>query len=192
MKRSQTRSDRYALALLGLAALAAVLGGGPAPSEALPGLVGDKVLADLAGEWKGDWEDTVYNVSGPVELTVTPKEGGYDAVGTIDLSSINSLWGVQSGTATGTIAGETLSFTFTADLVGNGSGTLNGDAGDGSGVVTGFMEFGAFTFTGTATGSEISGSFDFTSPSGGAGVVTLTRTVPNEAATWSDLKAAWR
>jgi len=189
---SRTRLDRYLLALIGLAALAAVLAGRPAPTGARPVLTADKAAPDLAGSWKGTWEDTRYGVSGEVTMDITAVAGGYEATGTIDLTEIDPLVGVRSGTATGTLEGDVLTFSFSADMVGNGSGTLNGAAGDGTGTVTSPLSFGDFTFTGTAAEGEISGTFDFTSPTGGEGVVSLTPTVAAETATWSDVKQTWR
>ena len=192
MTADRTALDRYLLALILAAALAAAVGGPAAPEPARAIVAVDKASPDLEGSWKGTWEDTVYQVSGAVTMDVTANLLGYDATGTIDLTSINPVWGVRSGTATGTLAGDELTFTFTADMVGNGSGTLNGADGTGSGTVTGFMEFGGFTFAGTVASGSITGTFDFTSPSGGAGNVTLSPAVPAERATMSGVKAAWR
>lgn len=49
---------------------------------------------------------------------------------------------------------------------------------------------GDFTMMGTATPSEIVATFDDTT--GGEGNISLTRTVANENASWSELKSDWR
>jgi hypothetical protein len=41
--------------------------------------------------------------------------------------------------------------------------------------VTGALNLGAFTFSGTATQTTITGVFNFTSPTGGNGTATLTK-----------------
>ncbi|HUO83641.1 MAG TPA: Ig-like domain-containing protein [Thermoanaerobaculia bacterium] len=128
----------------------------------------------LAGTWVGTWEDTRYNVSGTLEATFTVNGSNVTATGVIGLQSLQL--GNETGSGTGTVSGETLNFTFSADTVGNGSGSLSaGGAGSGAGSVTGVLNFGAFTYTGTVTPTEISGTFAFTSPTGGHGVASLTK-----------------
>jgi len=144
----------------------------------------------LEGHWTGTWEDTIYSVSGSAEATFSIVCGQVVASGTIDLSEIpGGLVGIEAGTGIGTIAGDTLSFTFESGMVGGGSGTLvqagllaasrsaaaGVNVGSGSGSVTAPLNFGAFTFEGTVTGTTIAGTFDFTSKTGGAGNVSLTK-----------------
>jgi len=143
----------------------------------------------LEGHWTGTWEDTVYSKSGAVEATFSIVCGQVVASGTIDLTDISGALGIQAGTGLGTLNGGVLEFTFEAEMVGSGSGTLApADAladprgaslgtsnGSGSGSVTAPLSFGAFTFTGTAGLTTISGTFDFTSKTGGAGNVSLTK-----------------
>lgn len=138
------------------------------PSSAAP------AFSSLAGSWKGTWTDTRYNVSGPLSATFTVNGSAVTATGTIGLQSLGL--GNESGTGSGTISGQTLNFTFGAATVGNGSGTLSTTGpGSGSGSVTAPLNFGAFTFTGSVSGTTISGNFNFTSPTGGQGTATLTK-----------------
>lgn len=128
----------------------------------------------LEGTWVGTWTDTRYDVSGTLEATFTVNGSTVTATGVIGLESLSL--GKETGSGTGTVSGETLNFTFSADTVGTGSGSLDaGREGSGSGSVTGVLNFGAFTYTGTVTESEISGTFNFTSPTGGNGVASLTK-----------------
>lgn len=132
----------------------------------------------LAGNWSGTWKDTRYNVMGTVQASFQVSGNTVTANGVIGLQSLGL--GNETGTGDGTVAGDTLSFNFSASTVGSGSGTLkltsaaNGD-GSGSGSVTGTLNFGAFNFTGTANATTISGTFQFTSPTGGNGDVDLTK-----------------
>lgn len=131
-------------------------------------------FAFLHGTWTGTWEDTIYDVSGALEATFAVNGSNVTASGVIGLQEF--ALGDKSGSGSGTISGPTLSFTFTSDAFGSGSGTLDaGGCGSGTGTVTGTLEFGAFTFAGSANPTTISGTFDFTSPSGGKGVASLTK-----------------
>lgn len=139
----------------------------------------------LEGHWSGTWEDTIYEVSGAVEATFSIVCGQVVAAGVIDLSDLGL--GSQSGTGIGTVAGDTLSFTFEAAMVGGGSGTLTlagaaggaqigaSGTGSGSGSVTAPLSFGPFTFSGSVTATTITGTFDFTNPGGGEGDVSLAK-----------------
>ena len=139
-----------------------------------PGVTPPSPFSFLAGTWEGTWEDTRYDVSGTLEATFTVTGSNVTATGVIGLASLGL--GNETGTASGTVSGDTLSFTFSSDRVGNGSGDLNtGGSGSGFGSVTAPLNFGAFNFEGSATETVISGTFAFTSPSGGNGVATLTR-----------------
>ena len=185
----------YLFTLFTLAALLSLASADPAhrATPPPPTSTAMRTVPDLGGSWTGTWHDTRYDVQGELTMTIIVAGSNWTGSGTIDLSSIG--WpgvGTMSGTASGTLSGNTLTFSFNAADVGTGSGTLIDGSGSGDGSVTAPMNFGAYTFTGTVTGTEISGTFDFLSPSGGNGDVVLTRTVSDEAVTWSGLKAAWR
>jgi len=139
-----------------------------------PGTSTSSPFSYLTGTWKGTWTDTRYNVSGSLEATFTVSGSTVTATGVIGLENLGL--GKETGSGTGTVSGQTLNFTFTSNTVGNGSGSLSsGGAGSGSGTVTGVLNFGAFTYTGNVTQTEISGTFEFTSATGGYGVAILTR-----------------
>jgi hypothetical protein len=87
-------------------------------------------LADILGTWTGTWTDTVFNVGGSLDFEITEDAGTYSATGDIGLQVLGL--GVESGTATGVVAGNTLSFNFSSGTVGNGAGSLI-DTGPGSG-----------------------------------------------------------
>ncbi len=194
MLRSRSPLRLYLTVLFVAAGLLAILGAAPGRHRATPAApLSPVAVPDLTGHWQGTWEDTIYFVQGDVSMDVTVDGNDWNATGSIDLTSIG--WpgiGVMTGSASGTLSGNTLTFTFSADSVGDGEGTLVDGNGSGTGSVTAPMSFGAFTFTGTVTASEITGTFDFTSPSGGEGNVSLTRAVAYEDASWSELKASWR
>ena len=131
-------------------------------------------FAFLAGSWSGTWTDTQYGVDGSLSATFTVTCTGVEATGVIGMQDFGM--GEVSGSGTGTLSGSTLTFTFQAAAMGSGSGTLQAatDAGSGSGSLTQSpVAFGAFTFTGTASPSGITGTFDFTSPTGGEGNASL-------------------
>ena len=139
-----------------------------------PGTATPSPFSSLEGTWVGTWTDTRYDVSGTLQANFTVNGSAVTASGEIGLESLGL--GKETGSGTGTVSGDMLNFTFTADTVGAGTGSLNaGGAGSGGGTVTGVLNFGAFTYTGTVTESEISGTFNFTSPTGGNGVASLTR-----------------
>ncbi len=159
------------------------------------------VFPDLQGTWSGTWTDTLYSVTGAVTFVIWHEGADYEATGSIDLSALGA--GVLGGTASATDNGTTLDVTFTCTNLGNGTVALNSvnnaaakltASGTGSGSVSGgALEFGAFTLTGTASETEITGSFDFTSPGGGKGIATMTRaSVPVETESWGSVKAAFR
>src|ERR1035437_5575109 len=130
-------------------------------------------LPSLGGTWHGTWVDTRYGVSGAItSVVLTQTATTFAGTGTIDLSSLGL--GVQNGTAAGTIAGNVITFTFTAAGIGSGNGSLNGPAGSGTGGGTA-LNFGNFTFTGTASATQITGPFQFTSQIGGNGTITVTK-----------------
>ena len=130
-------------------------------------------LPALSGTWSGTWVDTRYNVSGAITAVLTQNGTTFSGTGTIDLTALGI--GIQSGTASGTISGNNITFTFNAAGVGSGTGSLTGTGGSGSGVVAGALNFGAFNFTGTASDILISGTFNFTSPTGGNGTIIVNK-----------------
>lgn len=130
-------------------------------------------LPSVAGTWSGTWVDDRYNVSGSINAVLTQTATTFSGTGTIDLTALGL--GIQSGTAAGTISGNTMTFTFNAANVGSGSGTLAGTGGSGTGNIEAPLNFGAFTFTGTASNSQIAGLFNFTSPTGGNGTINVTK-----------------
>lgn len=186
MARRTWTTPLYLAALLIGATLLPRADRGDAQARRL-GLSGAAELPSLAGDWLGSWQDTIYSVGGELDMTFEVAGSQYDATGVIDLRSLGL--GDEPGTLTGQANGDLLTFDFQAATVGTGSGTLNGDAGQGTGTVTAPLNFGDFTFIGTATDSQIDGTFDFTSPSGGAGVVHLTKTVSVQDRTWGAIKA---
>jgi hypothetical protein len=143
--------------------------GGGTPTE--PVVVTESEFAFLVGTWTGTWTDTVFDVEGTLSATMTMSGTDVDATGVIGLQALGL--GDEEGVATGTISGDTLTFTFEATSVGTGEGTFSGGVGSGMGSVMGMLDFGDFTFEGTATETTIDGTFQFTAPSGGSGVATL-------------------
>ena len=188
MAQNTGRTYVYTAGVVLAALLIAQLDHGEAEAgRAFGQLTAGGTLPELAGDWVGTWQDTVYSVSGSVSMTVTTNGSQFDATGVIDMSPFGM--GDVSGTATGQSSGDVLTFDFSAALVGNGSGTLNGSDGEGTGTVTSPLDFGAFTFEGSASDAGIDGAFDFTSPTGGAGVVELTKSVSVQYQSWGALKA---
>jgi len=122
----------------------------------------------------------------------------YGATGTIDVTEINPLLGELEGSGSGTASGGTLSGTFTCTDLGNGQGTLEAGSprgavgvamASGSGTVTAPIGFGPFTFEGEIVGDAMTGSFDFTNPSGGKGVAALARKLsPVVSESWGGVK----
>jgi hypothetical protein len=161
---------------------------GPAGGTAV--LRGDP-LPSLVGMWAGTWQDTVYTVGGTFSFVIVGGPGdSLQATGEIDLSDLGI--GLQNGTAAGLVTGNTLDFEFTAASVGTGTGSVAGVAGQGSGTVTAPLSFGDFTFTGSIGNGEISGTFDFTSPTGGAGTASLQLLQSVDRESWGGVKSRYR
>jgi hypothetical protein len=168
--------------------------GGTGHGEAAYAAGGER-LPDLAGSWLGTWEDTIYvGFSGDLSWTIYIDGSTMTANGIIDLSDLGL--GLMPGSAEGTISGEpgrsTLDFTFTAGSVGGGVGTITGNLASGSGNVIPPLDFGAFTFQATVSDTQMRGTFDFTSPGGGAGKVLMTKDTPVEASSWGVVKDRYR
>jgi hypothetical protein len=130
------------------------------------------VVAKFLGHWSGTWTDTVFNVSGTMEVWISRDGDTFTVTGTIGLSELSL--GSSSGTAEVSFIGNLITFTFSDAVLGSGSGTINGNTI--SGVDTTSL-FGPFTFSGSISedGNTISGQFTFTDPGTGAGVVELTK-----------------
>jgi len=149
-------------------------------------------LADILGTWTGTWTDTVFSVSGNLDFVVTEDGGSYTATGDIDLGILGL--GVESGSATGSVTQGILSFAFNSGMVGTGGGSLD-DAGNsiGTGAVTGSLNFGTFSFAGTVTSTQMTGSFEFITAGSGKGIATLTKTTTAVAVEpWGEVKDRYR
>jgi len=157
--------------LLAMGCAADKEGGGGSPTE--PGEITESEFAFLVGVWTGTWTDTTFGVEGTLSATFAVSGNTVEATGVIGLQSLGL--GDETGTATGTIDGDSLTFTFEADTVGSGEGSVAGGMASGMGTVLGILDFGDFTFEGTAGETTIDGTFEFTAPSGGSGVATLTK-----------------
>ena len=190
----------YALALFALAALLAAAGGGQSGAPLAPAAASagsPLALPQLTGSWSGTWTDTLYAVSGAVTLVIWNEGSGYAANGTIDVTGISGMLGVLGGGATGVDNGVTLDVQFDCTDLGGGTVVLTPDGGGGataagSGNVMSPLNFGPFTLTGTASDTEIVGSFDFTSPGGGKGIAQFTKvSLPVEEQAWGSVKAAY-
>ncbi len=143
-------------------------------------------LSNLDGTWTGTWQDTIYGVGG--DMTFDFNVAGSVFEGTIDLSMLGL--GVQSGSAS--VIAATDSFEFTGSLVGWGRGELPGDgSASGFGSVTPPLGYGDFTFNGTVGDGVLWGTFDFLSPTGGAGKAILWNTTPTEETNMSAVKSAY-
>ncbi len=172
--RSTMQSSATLLALVVLGALAYPLAGCKSNHNSPTSPATSADFSFLNGTWTGTWTDTRYNVTGSLQATFTVNGANVSAIGVIGLQSLGL--GGESGNGSGTVSGDTLNFTFSAATVGSGAGTLKvSGAGTGNGTVTGALNFGAFTFQGTGDASKIEGTFNFTSPTGGNGVATLTK-----------------
>ena len=149
-------------------------------------------LADVLGTWTGTWTDTVFNVGGSLDFEITEDAGTYNATGDIGLQVLGL--GIESGTATGVVAGNTLSFSFESGTVGNGGGSLI-DTGDATGLgsVTAPLNFGTFSFVGTLTSTQMTGSFEFITPGSGKGIGSLTKqSTAVTAEPWGEVKDRYR
>jgi len=161
------------LLICGLVLATIACGGGGDSGSGSPTNPEPTAFDFLIGTWVGTWEDTRFNVSGTLEATMTVNGNMVEATGKIGLQSLGL--GEETGTGVGTIDGNTLSFTFDASTVGNGEGEVAGDEGSGMGTVLGALNFGDFTFEGAVGKTMITGEFEFTAPSGGRGVASLTK-----------------
>lgn len=158
-----------------------------------PAPVATRAVPDLVGVWEGTWEDTVFTwAHGTMSWEITQDRTDLSATGVIDMTVFSDPWGlgVQSGTGSGTIAGNVLTFDFEGDLIGTGSGTVTNNTATGSGNVGMPLGFGGFNFQGTVTDTVIRGTFDF--PTGGSGKARMTKQSPVEPSSWGGIKARYR
>jgi hypothetical protein len=145
----------------------------PSPTPTTTAPATSSAFTSLGGTWSGEWIDTRFNVRGTLVATFTVNGTAVTSVGRIGLQSLGL--GDEAGTGTGTINGNILSFTFEAQTVGNGEGTLDDTGASGKGTVAGVLDFGDFTFEGSVNETTIDGTFTFTDPAGGRGTAQLTR-----------------
>lgn len=194
MTRLLSPAFLYTLLLAAAAATLSMVGGAdlkPSPARAVAAAQPQE-LPSLVGTWEGTWTDTRYDVSGSISMTITLDGDTYDAVGTIDVSEISPILGELTGTATGTIDGNTMDFNFECTDLGTGSGSFTDQLVTGAGVVGAPLNFGGFEFSGSVISGVMDGTFDFTDPSGGNGTASLSRTVGVEDPSWSEIKADYR
>ena len=190
MNASLKRLGLY-LALLALAALALAPAGTADRRLDLPASdAAAKQLPSLAGTWTGTWEDTRYLVQD--DFSITFVVDGASVTGTCSIGLTPFGMEDKTGSGSGTVAGNTLQFTFHADEVSDGSGTITNAVLAGVGEIIAPLSYGDYDYEGSIVGDTISITFDFLSPTGGEGVITLTRAVPNETASWGEVKSAWR
>jgi hypothetical protein len=182
-----------AVLFLGAAGLA-VSGARPAGSP--PASLAAAALPDLDGDWSGAWFDTVFFVAGPMTWNIDVNGSVFSATGTCDLTGVG-LGSAEPFTASGTITGNTLNFTFqfgpTSLLTSTGSGSVTdvgADNSTGMGSVGAPLNFGSYTFTLTVTDAVLGGTFAY--GGGGAGTVTMAKGTPVEATSWADIKARYR
>jgi hypothetical protein len=173
VRASVLRAIAFSAAVMSLTTCGRSSGGSPTTPTNPGGGTSTGNFSFLAGTWIGTWTDQRYGVSGTLQATFAVSGSTVTATGTIGLASLGI--GNQSGTGTGTVTGSTLNFTFSANAVGTGSGSVTNGAGSGTGTVTGVLNLGGFTYAGTANANTISGTFQFTSPTGGNGVASLTK-----------------
>lgn len=141
------------------------------PTEMQPTTTPTTSNHPLVGIWSGTWTDTVFNVSGSLDATITQSGDELSGTGLIGLGPFGL--GQVQGTASGTISGNTVNFTFSAS-VGSGSGTIVDNAISGSGSVGDPLPFSlTFSFDGAIDGDTVNGTFAF--DGGGAGVATVMR-----------------
>ena len=155
-------------------------------------------LPFLEGTWAGTWTDTVFNVTGDMTFVIWAEGADYAATGSIDVAEIGFGLGVLNGGGTGVNNGGALDISFSCANLGDGTLVLTpvkdvaGSAtATGAGTVTAPMNFGAFTLLGSATDTNIEGSFEFAG--GGRGLATMTKTsVAVESQSWGNVKATYR
>ena len=185
----------YVLLLLAAAATLAFWGpDGGSPAKASPA-GGAGRLPNIVGSWAGTWKDTIF--MWPEEeyimtWEITQVRDEYCATGIIDFTyfGMGFIPGTASGTLTGTVRADTLSFTFDGPGIGSGAGTVVNGVGTGGGTVGPPLGFGAFTFQGTVTETLIRGTFDF--PTGGSGWARMGKVSPVERTSWGDIKTRYR
>ncbi|MFH1825758.1 MAG: hypothetical protein ABH823_00500 [bacterium] len=128
----------------------------------------------LVGTWSGSWTDTLYQVTGSLEATISLEGSSLSGTGGIDLTDPTFSLGVETGLATAEISGASAIFTFNSGTVGSGLGTITGNTIVGTGEA-GPLGFSDFSFIGTfeADGNTINATFAFNS--GGYGTAEVTK-----------------
>ncbi len=194
----------YTLGLFAAASLLSLATGPRGGNTITPeaNAAGHLALPQLEGTWSGTWTDTLYAVGGAVTLVIWAEGTDFVASGTIDVTSISGALGVLSGGAIGLNNGVSLDIDFNCTDLGGGTvvltpvktaGAALSASASGSGNVSAPLDFGPFTLTGTASDTEIVGSFDFTSPGGGKGIAQFNKdSVGVEPISWGSAKAAYR
>jgi len=125
----------------------------------------------LVGVWSGTWDDTRFNVSGPVDITITQDGDTFTVTGTLGLDPFGLV--AQTITGSATLVGDTVTFRADSENIGGITGTVSGGRMSGEGESTGTLGFGTVTYNGSASGSRIRVDFGFTRAGAGVGVVTL-------------------
>ena len=132
----------------------------------------------LVGTWSGTWEDTVYDLSGNLNATITQDGAVLSGSGTIALASLGFA-GITTELVTlgGAISGSNVLFLFDAPAptVSSGNGLITNLTMTGTGDVGGAINYGAFTLIGTIEpgGNAFNMYFDYLSPTGGLGTVRM-------------------
>ena len=158
---------------------------------------GGAPLPDLSGTWSGQWVDTVFVVTGPMEWTIVQDASTVAFDATCDLTGV-SLGPAEPASGSGTIAADVMTFSFAMDgsstLTSTGDITVTGGSPGnfiGDGTVGAPLSFGDYTMTATATETSIIGTFEYTFGIG-AGTIVMNRTSPVEPESWGSLKARYR
>jgi hypothetical protein len=151
------------------------------------------VVPDLAGSWTGGWEDTVFNVVSPATFILGMSSDSLTGSGTMDLTGVG-LGSAEPFTIAGSISGNTitfhLEFTMASTLTSTADGTLTDTVLGGMGHVGTPLNFGDYTFSGTAVSSAIFSQFSY-GPGQGAGYFAAAKTTAVEPESWARTKARY-
>lgn len=158
-------------------------------------------LPDLVGTWAGAWVDTVFSVTGPMSMTIDVNGDVVSATGTMNLLMV-SLGFAEPFSLDGSITGGDLAFSYqftpASALTSTGSGTLSatallGGSADlaGTGSVGAPLNYGGYSFTGTAIEGAITGTFEYGAGTG-AGPFGLARTSAVAPESWGGIKNRYR
>ena len=174
---------------------------GAVSTNAVPGppvRVAGALPPDLAGVWQGQWVDTVFTVTGPMEWTLDVNGSAVTLTGTNDLTEVSGLLGpAEPFELTGTIVGDSLGYTFMfsagSALTTIGDGSIVGSGADnmtGSCDVGAPLNFGLCFYTATISSTTLAGTFEY--PGGGAGTIQMTKNIAVEPETWAGVKGRYR